>query len=240
MMHMKQHKLLAGLFSAGLLLSLGSCAQKDRTSADAQNIELTTSTDSISYILGMSLGTNIRENNIDVNSNAVMAGVEDALKGEEATKISMQEGNQIVMKFMQQKQNEEASANLKKAEDFLAENKTKEGVKTTDSGLQYKVIKQGDGPIPTESDRVKVHYEGKLLNGEVFDSSYERGEPAQFGVTQVIPGWIEVLQLMPVGSTYEVYVHPDLAYGERGSRAIGPNETLIFKIELLDIVDSKE
>lgn len=130
-----------------------------------------------------------------------------------------------------------AKANLKKGEDFLAENKKKEGVKTTKSGLQYIVLKEGSGIKPYATDTVQVHYHGTLLDGSVFDSSVKRGEPATFPLNHVIPGWTEILQLMPKGSKWCVFIPPDLAYGQRGTPdgKIGPNETLVFEIELLDI-----
>ena len=119
---------------------------------------------------------------------------------------------------------------------LLAENKTKEGVITTASGLQYKVITEGSGASPTTEDKVKVHYTGKFLNGEVFDSSVQRGEPVEFGVTEVIPGWTEALMLMKPGSKWELFIPANIAYGERGSQAIGPNETLTFEVELLEVL----
>jgi FKBP-type peptidyl-prolyl cis-trans isomerase FklB len=126
--------------------------------------------------------------------------------------------------------------NKKAGEAFLAQNKGKQGVVTLPSGLQYKILKAGNGKKPTENDTVECNYRGTLINGTEFDSSYRRGQPATFGVGQVIPGWREALQLMPVGSKWELYVPPDLAYGERGAgRDIGPNSTLVFEVELLGI-----
>ncbi len=138
------------------------------------------------------------------------------------------------------KKKEMAAENLKKGQKFLEENKKKPGVKVTDSGLQYEILKKGNGKIPGLKDKVKCNYKGTLINGKVFDSSYDRGEPATFGVDRVIKGWTEALQMMPVGSKWKLYIPSDLAYGERGAGAdIGPNEVLIFEIELLDIEPKK-
>ncbi len=132
---------------------------------------------------------------------------------------------------------EKASANLKAGEDFLQQNKNKEGVETTPSGLQYEVLKEGSGAKPKATDKVKCHYHGTLIDGTVFDSSVQRGQPATFPLNMVIKGWTEALQLMPLGSKYRLFLHPSLAYGNRQTGAvIGPNSTLIFDVELLDIV----
>ena len=153
---------------------------------------------------------------------------------------------QVMQKFQtqlrakQQEKQAAVAAEKKKEEDtFLAENAEKEGVQTTESGLQYKVIEEGEGDSPVAQDQVQVNYEGKLLDGTVFDSSYERGKPATFGVSQVIKGWTEGLQLMKEGAKYEFYIPAGLAYGQRGSGKIGPGETLIFTVELLDIIEQE-
>jgi FKBP-type peptidyl-prolyl cis-trans isomerase len=137
---------------------------------------------------------------------------------------------------MQAKNEAEAAENTKKGEEFLAENKKKDGVKVTASGLQYKVIKQGNGPKPKLTDKVKVNYRGTLIDGTEFDSSYKRGTPTEFPLNGVIKGWTEGIQLMPVGSKYEFYIPAELAYGARGPQTVGPNQTLIFEVELLEIV----
>ena len=138
---------------------------------------------------------------------------------------------------LNQAKSEKANSNLKEGEDFLKENAAKEGIHTTPSGLQYQVLKEGNGPKPKATDTVKCHYHGTLINGTVFDSSVNRGEPASFPLNRVISGWTEALQLMPVGSKWRLFLHPALAYGDRqASAAIGPNSTLIFDVELLDIV----
>jgi FKBP-type peptidyl-prolyl cis-trans isomerase FklB len=140
----------------------------------------------------------------------------------------------------EQQYNELASQNLEAGEAFLAQNAEREGVETTESGLQYEVIEEGDGNNPTASDRVQVHYTGELINGDVFDSSRDRGQPVTFGLNQVIPGWTEGLQLMSEGARYKLYIPADLAYGPGGNQAIGPNETLIFDVELLAVNPENE
>ena len=151
--------------------------------------------------------------------------------------VTPQEAQAYMQTYFMQAATKEAENNKAEGEKFLAENKTKSGVITTESGLQYQVVTEGKGAKPTADDKVKVHYTGTLLNGTKFDSSVDRGEPAEFGVGQVIKGWTEVLQLMPVGSKYIVWIPSELAYGERGAGAdIRPNSTLKFEIELLEIV----
>ena len=165
-----------------------------------------------------------------------MTAFEKTLKGEE-TKMTSDEARTFVQGYFQKIAKAEGEKNKKEGEKFLADNKTKDGIKVTDSGLQYEVLKEGTGPKPKATDKVKVDYTGKLLDGTVFDSSVERGKPATFGVNQVIPGWTEALQMMPVGSKWRIFIPSDLAYGPRGAgKDIGPNSTLIFDVELLGIV----
>jgi len=156
---------------------------------------------------------------------------------EKPLQISIQEAQNIINRYFQQIQEKAHAANIEAGKQFLAENAKRSGVVTTASGLQYEVITEGKGSIPSASDQVQVHYHGTLINGEVFDSSVRRGEPATFGVTQVISGWVEALQLMPVGSKWKLYIPSDLAYGAQGAgQAIGPHTTLVFEVELLAIV----
>ena len=174
-------------------------------------------------------------------------GVEDAYTGKKPL-MTAEEAAEVQKKFaarQQERQIKETVAMVQKnraaADKFLAENKKKAGVVVTKSGLQYKVIKKGNGPKPGPDDTVKVHYKGTLLDGTEFDSSYKRNEPAQFKVGQVISGWQEALQLMPVGSTFELYLPPDLAYGDRGAPpVIEPGSMLVFQVELLDLPDKKQ
>lgn len=208
----------------------------------AQNAELNTFQDSVSYSIGTDIGKNFKQQDIDVNLEALYKGLSDAF-AEKELEISDVQSAQLLNRFQQEmktkmeaKNTAAATENQAKGEAFLAENKTKEGVKETASGLQYKVIEQGSGPMPKETDKVKVHYKGTLLDGTEFDSSFKRGEPAQFPLNGVIKGWTEGLQLMPVGSKYEFYIPSELAYGARGPQTIGPNQTLIFEVELLEIV----
>ncbi len=202
--------------------------------------ELTTLTDRVSYIFGYNLGSRFGQDQVDLNID-VFAEAMKAAKDGKAPALTEAEMQQVMTQFqelqqakMAQAQKAMAEANLQAGETFLAENAKKDGVKTTSSGLQYKVLTQGAGAKPTQSDKVSVHYSGTLIDGTEFDSSYRRGEPAAFGVTQVIPGWTEALMMMPEGSKWEIYVPSQLAYGVGGSAPkIGPNSTLIFEIELL-------
>lgn len=193
--------------------------------------------DKLSYALGLSMGNNFKSSgiqslNIDDFANGVKAIYEN-IKPE----MSYDEAKQIINEFFTRMQQEITEKNREIGEKFLVENKKRAGVITLPSGLQYEVITEGKGAKPKATDRVKCHYEGQLINGQVFDSSVKRGEPAVFGVNQVIPGWVEALQLMPVSSKWKLYIPSDLAYGEKGAgEAIAPNSTLIFEVELLDIV----
>ncbi|HKK16050.1 MAG TPA: FKBP-type peptidyl-prolyl cis-trans isomerase [Gammaproteobacteria bacterium] len=200
--------------------------------------EIKTEQQKLSYALGAYFSQGVTRQNIDIDVPAFMQAVEDILTQSEL-KISEEEMQQVLSSYQQKLTTERAAAadsNKTAGEKFLAENKKKEGVVTLPSGLQYKVLKKGDGPSPTVDDNVKVHYHGTHIDGSVFDSSYERGEPVSLGLNQVIKGWQEAVPLMSVGSKYQIYVPADLAYGERGAGgSIGPNETLIFDIELLGI-----
>lgn len=163
--------------------------------------------------------------------NDLIAAFVTLVKGDSA-KFSITDADSLQEAFRQK----ELNAKIAVGQAFLAENAKKEGVQTTESGLQYKIVKQGDGPVPTKEDRVKVNYKGTLIDGTVFDSSYDRGEPATFRVDGVIKGWTEALTMMPVGSTWEVYIPQELAYGEYGTRGIEPGSALVFTVELLEIV----
>ncbi len=205
---------------------------------------LASTQDSVSYSIGVFMAQNLKQQGIsDLNNALLMRGLQDALAGQ-TTQLTMEQCSQVMSGFMQKQmavRNAEgikASAENKKiGAAFLTENKAKAGVVTTASGLQYSIEKEGTGAKPTATDRVKVHYTGKLLDGKVFDSSVERGQPAEFGVNEVIKGWTEALQLMPVGSKWKLYIPSDLAYGDRSAGAdIKPGSTLVFDVELLDIV----
>lgn len=199
--------------------------------------------DRLSYALGVSMGYNFRASGIQELNVDDFADALGAVFYGRATKMTAEEAKTEVQSFfmqLQQKQQEEnakmADINAAAGEQFLLENGKRAEVHTTPSGLQYEIVKQGDGPRPTAGDSVTVHYTGKLIDGTVFDSSEDRGEPATFGVTQVIPGWVEALQLMNVGSRWRLFIPSALAYGPQGAGGlIGPNQTLVFDVELLAI-----
>jgi FKBP-type peptidyl-prolyl cis-trans isomerase FklB len=208
-----------------------------------ENLVLKNQKDKISYIIGMDIGTNLKKQSIDIDSNILAKGVKDALAGTKPllTEQEIQETMMAFQKEMMAKQEEIGKKNKKEGEAFLAENKKKEGVKTLPSGLQYKVIKAGTGKKPKLSDTVTAHYRGTLIDGTEFDSSYKRGQPATFPVSGgMIPGWTEALQLMEEGAKWQLFIPSNLAYGERGAGGvIGPNATLIFEVELISIQEKK-
>lgn len=193
--------------------------------------------DKVSYALGLSIGNNFQNSGIkDLQIEDFVQGLKDVLT-EAHPAISYDEAKEVINDYFVKLQKEKLEINKKAGEEFLNINKHKAGVVELPSGLQYEVLKKGDGPRPTAADQVKCHYHGTLINGTVFDSSVQRGEPAVFGVSQVIPGWVEALQLMEVGSKWRLFIPSRLAYGERGAgEAIEPNSALIFEVELLDIV----
>jgi FKBP-type peptidyl-prolyl cis-trans isomerase FklB len=203
---------------------------------------LKTEMEKVSYIIGTQIARNFKAQDVEVNLDALMMGLKDALEGKELA-LSQSEMQKVYTRFQQQmrakqaaKRAEEAAKNLAAGKAFLEANKAKEGVKVLPDGLQYKIITEGTGATPTADDKVKTNYRGTLIDGTEFDSSYKRNRPAEFTVKGVIKGWTEALQLMKVGAKWELYIPPDLAYGERGRPGIPPNSTLIFEIELLDIV----
>lgn len=198
---------------------------------------LTNQLDSVSYSLGVSIAQNISTQGLtEVNADKFAKGLDDFLKSN-ATIITPEDANKMLNEYFVAIKNEKNKENIEKGKIFLVENAKKEGVVTLPSGLQYKILKTGTGAKPTAEDQVTTHYHGTLVDGTVFDSSLERGEPATFPINGVIKGWTEALQLMPVGSKWELYIPSDLAYGERGAGgAIGPYATLIFQVELLSIV----
>jgi FKBP-type peptidyl-prolyl cis-trans isomerase FklB len=198
--------------------------------------------DKASYSIGYDIGETFKKQKVELNPDTLFGGLKDALAGKEAllTKEDREKTLQAFQKEMMEKQmaasKEAATKNAAEGEKFLTENKKKDGVKTTASGLQYKVLKEGSGVSPKETDTVVVNYKGTLLDGTEFDSSYKRNEPASFQVNRVVKGWIEALQLMKPGAKYQLFIPAALAYGERGAgQLIGPNATLIFEVELLSI-----
>jgi FKBP-type peptidyl-prolyl cis-trans isomerase FklB len=255
--------LIAGFLASSTLFSYGqttttssatkSAAKKPATASAAKTtgtkpattaLELKTDKDKVSYAIGADLGNKIKGSSIDVDSAVLAEALKDALGGAKMlmTDDEIRNTLQGLSKQLQAKQaaaNKEISdKNKKEGEEFLAANKAKEGVVVLPSGLQYKILKAGDGPKPTAADSVVCNYRGTLISGKEFDSSYKRGQPATFPVGGVIKGWTEALQLMPVGSKWQLFVPADLAYGDRQASAdITPGSTLIFEVELLSIQD---
>jgi FKBP-type peptidyl-prolyl cis-trans isomerase len=213
--------------------------------AAVSNSVLKTDKDKASYAIGVNIGSSMHQQGVDVDPDMLALGLKDAMGGgkklltDDEMKAALTGLRDRVGKVQEEKMAQAAAANKKEGDAFLAANKTKEGVVTLPSGLQYKILKAGTGPKPTATDTVICNYKGTLINDTEFDSSYKRGQPATFPVGQVIKGWTEALQLMPVGSKWQLFVPSDLAYGDRGAGPdIGPNATLIFEVELLSIKPS--
>ncbi|WP_339740152.1 FKBP-type peptidyl-prolyl cis-trans isomerase [uncultured Sunxiuqinia sp.] len=190
-----------------------------------------------SYALGLSISSNLIQSGVKtIEPGNFMLALEDIFTGQEP-KLTPDEANKILQDFMEKQQSGQGKENLEQGLQFLAENREKKGIVETASGLQYQVLVEGDGEKPSPADEVKCHYHGTLIDGTVFDSSVQRGEPATFPVNGVIQGWVEALQMMTTGSKWRLFVPSDLAYGDRGAGgAIGPHATLIFDVELLEIV----
>ena len=229
------------LFSV-CLITLGSFAQAKKPVAAKKPVPSTPATtmknalDSFSYAVGLSLANFYREQGVKtINNNLVIRAINDAKAGKPF--LNDNQANNCIVNYMQVVRSEKAGPNKKAGEAFLAENKKQPGVVVLTSGLQYLIIKEGTGAKPTSTDKVKVHYHGTLIDGTIFDSSVQRGEPIEFNVNGVIPGWIEALQLMPVGSKWKLFIPSHLGYGDQqAGPAIQPGSTLIFEVELLDIV----
>jgi len=198
---------------------------------------LKNATDSLSYCFGILIGNNMMVQGVkEVNENLFMMGFHNSYANKESL-VSIEVANQVVQDYFNKQISEEANMNLQKSTEFLAENQAREGVVTLPSGLQYEIITPGTGEFPKATDQVRVHYHGTFMDGNVFDSSIERNEPIVFGVDQVIPGWTEGLQLMQPGAKWMLYIPPALAYGEKGAGGvIGPNQALIFEVQLIEIV----
>jgi len=229
-----------------LFAALGILLLASQVNAE-ENLLLKKKKDKVSYVIGMEIGKNFKKQSIDIDPDILVKGIKDAISDGKPllTEQEVQETMITFQKEMMAKQEELAKKlgekNKKEGEAFLAENKKKEGVKTLPSGLQYKVIKAGTGEKPKLTDTVMTQYRGTLIDGTEFDSSYRRGQPVSFPVTGVIPGWTEALQLMEEGAKWQLFIPPNLAYGERGAgRDIGPNATLIFEIELVSIQEKKQ
>jgi len=233
-------KLRTFIYATALVLTVGVAGCQ--TSGKKGEVKLLSQTDSVSYSLGVLIGENNKQqlNSVPgtekLSKEILIAAFEKVLLGD-STQIKAADANNALNKYFSAIQKSEGDKNLKEGEEFLAANKTKAGVVTLPSGLQYEIIKAGTGAKPKTTDQVKCHYHGTTIDGKVFDSSVERGEPATFPVDRVIPGWTEALQLMPVGSKWKLYIPANLAYGEQSPSAeIKPNSTLIFEVELLEIV----
>jgi len=214
-------------------------------SINAWATELNTDEQKLGYIIGMDIGNSLRTQGAEVDLDALIDAIRATYLDEELA-MSAEEASTIRQAYIDKRKTAQqaeveatGSENLAEGLAFLAQNKLKDGVTTTASGLQYRVLEMGDGPKPAATDTVKVHYRGTLLNGTEFDSSYARNEPISFALNRVIPGWTEGVQLMPVGSKFIFYIAPELAYGEGGGGPIPPNSTLVFEVELLGIEDQK-
>ena len=229
---------------AALVLVAGlatACARNDSSSAGGAG-DLTTDAQKFGYAIGVDIGKSLKPVKTEVDIDSLVAGLRETID-EKPPRLAddvREKVKQDITHKLQQKQMEErlgkAKVSKEKGEKFLAENGKRSGVKTTASGLQYEAVTEGTGAAPKTSDRVKVHYKGTLIDGTEFDSSYKRGQPVEFPLANVIPGWTEGLQLMKVGGKSKLYIPSNLAYGERGAGAkIGPNETLIFEVELISI-----
>ena len=225
------------ILAIGVLFASTSCNQ-----GGTKKVKLETNIDSVSYAIGVMIGNNNLQQlssfpsgdqiKVDVLSAAFASAM-----AKENVMITDEDASALISKFAQSATEKESQKNLEEGNAFLEKNKAREGVVTTESGLQYEIITKGTGPKPTADDQVKVDYTGTLIDGTVFQSSKDQGQPITLGVTQFIPGWTEALELMPVGSKWKIYVPANLAYGERGAgNDIGPNATLIFELELLEIV----
>ncbi len=228
------------IYASVLVLTVGAAGCQN--SGKNGEVTLASKNDSVSYALGVLIGESNKQQMKSapgadqLNKDLLIAAFQHALKGD-SVQIKPDQANAKIQAFFAEIGKVESDKNLKAGEEFLAANKTKAGVVTLPSGLQYEIIKAGTGVKPKAEDQVKCHYHGTTIEGKVFDSSVDRGEPAVFPVNRVIPGWTEALQLMPVGSKWKLYIPAALAYGERGAgQDIKPNSALIFEVELLEIV----
>jgi FKBP-type peptidyl-prolyl cis-trans isomerase FklB len=227
---MKLKQLMLPAFVVAMMAASCNAQDKSKSNANMKN-----EMDTVSYGLGVSIANNFKTSNLDsVDVDLMAKGMKDVFAGKAG--MTQEEADKAINAFMMKKEKVKADANVEKGKAFLEENKKKPGVITTASGLQYQIIKEGTGAKPTLNDKITAHYHGTLVDGTVFDSSVDRGQPASFPVSGVIPGWTEALQLMPVGSKWKLFLPSNLAYGERGAGGkIGPNSVLIFEVELISI-----
>jgi FKBP-type peptidyl-prolyl cis-trans isomerase FklB len=223
------------IMAVGSVLLIGICTAGEKT-------ELKTENDRVNYSVGHQIGGDFKRQEVELNPQALVQGIEDALEGTELLmttdemRTTLVDLKKRIMAAQREKATQVTTQNLTAAEVFLAENATEEDVKTLPSGLQYKVMNEGSGATPGATDKVTVHYRGTLIDGTEFDSSYNRNKPASFGVNRVIPGWTEALQLMQEGDKWQLFIPPKLGYAERGAGSkIPPNSALIFEVELLSV-----
>lgn len=228
-----EHSFAVGLLLPALLMSVTFAQKSPAPKTEKQKV---------SYTIGISLARDFKARKIEVDPQMILQGLQDELRGkklqmtDQEMETTMQKFQQEMMAKMEKEQKEESAKNRKAGDTFLAENKKKPGVITLADGLQYRVVKMGTGPKPTAQQTVKVHYRGTFIDGKEFDSSYKRGQPVEFPVNGVIRGWSEALMLMPVGSKWELFIPPDLAYGDNGAGGtIPPGATLVFEVELLEV-----
>jgi FKBP-type peptidyl-prolyl cis-trans isomerase FklB len=222
------------LIASFTVCSFTSCdGQKKSKTGEGK---ITTTVDSVSYGIGATIGRNLKKDGLDsIDVDLLSRGIREVFEGKDLA-LTPEAAQAVIQNYVQGIQSKKSEASVAAGKKFLEENSKKAGVITLPSGLQYTVLKEGTGPKPTAEDKVTTHYHGTLVNGKVFDSSVERGQPVSFAVNGVIPGWTEALQLMPVGSKWKLFIPSNLAYGERGAGGdIGPNETLIFEVELISI-----
>ncbi len=224
----------------GIITAISAIAIVSFVACEKKSVEIKTDEQRASYALGQNIGKSLADQKVTVDADVFAASLRDAAKGEsKMTKEEIAKAMQSLQEMAQKKTAEEGEKNKKEGSDFLEKNKTAEGIKVTDSGLQYKVETEGTGKMPKKEDVVKVHYKGTLINGQQFDSSYDRNQPAEFPVSGVIPGWTEALQLMKVGSKYKLYIPSDLAYKDFPKPGIPPNSVLVFDVELLEVMAKK-
>ncbi|MCP8900460.1 FKBP-type peptidyl-prolyl cis-trans isomerase [Gilvimarinus xylanilyticus] len=241
---MNKRLLMTGMLCSAAILA--GCNQGDAEKETTKEVQLQTLEQKVNYAIALNMANNFKQREVPIEVDAFTQALKDVRDGtdprlsEEEMQETMQTFQEQQMELQQQRQKEIADKNKADGEKFLSDNAAKEGVEMTESGLQYKVLEEGDGIQPAAEDTVTVHYEGRLIDGTVFDSSYERGNPATFGLNQVIPGWTEGLQLMETGSKYELYIPSDLAYGPGGNQGIPPNSTLVFQVELLEVEKAEE
>jgi len=230
-----KHLALA-FFASILVFPFTSCDGQKKTKATESDGKLTTTIDSVSYGIGSTIGRNLKKDGLDgIDLDLLSKGIKEVFEGKEPS-MTAEKAQEVIGVYIQGIQAKKQEENNAKGKKFLDDNAKQTGVVVLPSGLQYSIITEGKGPKPTAEDKVTTHYHGTLVDGKVFDSSVERGSPVSFAVNGVIPGWTEALQLMPVGSKWKLFIPSNLAYGERGAGGdIGPNETLIFEVELISI-----